>query len=223
MVEKIKYLFRKMMYPHSYDSAALIKHINDCGGKIGIHSHIYASHKHHIDLANIRFVEIGDYCLITEGVVILAHDYSYAVLANVYHDLLRKQRVTKIGNNVFIGMNSIILMGTEIGDNVVIGAGSVVSGKVESNSVYCGNPARRICSLQEYHEKRKKDYLNSAMIYAAKTSMQDNMGVYRCLFEDKEKFYLYLNEHHLNGIDESIIQMFEYTGEKLKWDEIFHQ
>lgn len=50
-------------------------------------------------------------------------------------------------------MNAIILMGANIGDNVIIDAGSVVSGNVESNSVYAGNPAVKICSLQECHKK----------------------------------------------------------------------
>lgn len=49
-----------------------------------------------------------------------------------------------IGDGCFIGMNSIILKGTEIGKNCVVGAGSVVSGKWEDNSIIGGNPARFI-------------------------------------------------------------------------------
>lgn len=41
----------------------------------------------------------------------------------------------KIGNNVWIGANTIILRGTEIGDNYVIGAGCVVKGKYNKGSV----------------------------------------------------------------------------------------
>lgn len=48
-----------------------------------------------------------------------------------------------IGNNVFIGGGATILGGSHIGDNVIIGANSVVSGNVDSNSVYAGNPARK--------------------------------------------------------------------------------
>lgn len=48
----------------------------------------------------------------------------------------------KIGKNVFIGMNSIILKGTIIGDNSVVGAGAVVHGVFPDNCVIAGNPAR---------------------------------------------------------------------------------
>lgn len=223
MIEHLKELYRRIAYPHSYNSTALVSYLNSRGAKVGSHTQIYAPHKHHIDLLNARFIEIGDYCMITEGVVILAHDYSYAVLANVYHDLYRKQRVTKIGNNVFIGMNSIILMGAEVGDDVVIGAGSVVVGRLEGNAVYSGNPARRICSLEEYHAKREQDYVHSATIYATKADSVEEMGVYRCMFEDEESFKQYLKGIHLNGVKPEAISGFHYSGERLKWESMPHK
>lgn len=54
----------------------------------------------------------------------------------------------KIGNNCFIGCNSIILKGTVLGDGCVVGAGAVVAGKFEPNSVIVGNPARVIRTLE---------------------------------------------------------------------------
>lgn len=85
------------------------------------------------------FIEMGDNVQITSGVTILAHDYSYSVCGKNMEALPRKQRVTRIGHNVFIGMNSIVLMGAYVGDNVIIGAGSVVAGHCDDNSVYVGN------------------------------------------------------------------------------------
>ena len=61
--------------------------------------------------------------------------------------------IVRIGNNVFIGADSIVLCNTRIGDNVVIGAGSVVTHDIPSNSVYAGNPAKFICSFDEYRKK----------------------------------------------------------------------
>lgn len=53
----------------------------------------------------------------------------------------------KIGKNVFIGLNVIVLKGSEIGDNSVIGAGSVVSGRIPPNCVATGVPARVIRTM----------------------------------------------------------------------------
>ena len=47
-----------------------------------------------------------------------------------------------IGENVFIGLNVIILKGAEIGDNSVIGAGSIVRGKIPANCMAAGVPAK---------------------------------------------------------------------------------
>jgi len=55
-----------------------------------------------------------------------------------------KSKKISIGENVFIGTNSIILKGTELKDNCVVGAGSVVSGKFSKNSIIGGNPAKVI-------------------------------------------------------------------------------
>jgi len=49
-----------------------------------------------------------------------------------------------IGNNVFIGINCIILSNTTIGDNCIVGAGSVVRGHFPENSIIAGNPAQVI-------------------------------------------------------------------------------
>lgn len=52
-----------------------------------------------------------------------------------------------IGNNCFLGCNSIVLKGTILGDNCVVGAGAVVSGEFEDNCVIVGNPAKVIRKL----------------------------------------------------------------------------
>ena len=54
-----------------------------------------------------------------------------------------------IEKNCWIGMNCIIMKGVRIGKNTVIGAGSVVIKNCEENSVYAGNPAMRIRSIEE--------------------------------------------------------------------------
>jgi len=53
----------------------------------------------------------------------------------------------KIGNNVWIGMNAIILKGSVIGDNSIVSAGSIVKGTFPANSLICGNPAALVKTL----------------------------------------------------------------------------
>lgn len=96
-------------------------------------------------------IEIGDNTIIGVNVKIVDNDFHPISpeerinddYANVAH------KPIKIGKNVFIGMNSLILKGTEIGDNSVVGAGSVVSGKFPNNCIIAGNPARVIKSIYE--------------------------------------------------------------------------
>lgn len=96
-------------------------------------------------------ISVGDNVTLATGVKLLAHDASTARIGGVH----TKIGIVSVGNNVFIGANSIVLCNTRIGDNVVIGAGSVVTGDVPSNSVYAGNPARYICSFDEFAYKHR--------------------------------------------------------------------
>lgn len=66
-----------------------------------------------------------------------------------------------IGNNVWIGANSVILPGVNIGDNSVIGAGSVVTRDIPSNVVAVGNPCR---VLREINENDMKYYYRDMKI-----------------------------------------------------------
>jgi acetyltransferase-like isoleucine patch superfamily enzyme len=52
-----------------------------------------------------------------------------------------KAAPVKICNNVWIGMNAVILKGVTVGENSVVAAGSVVTKNVEANTVVAGNPA----------------------------------------------------------------------------------
>ena len=67
-----------------------------------------------------------------------------------------------IGDNVWIGGDSVILPGVSIGDNTVIGAGSVVTRDIPPNVIAAGNPCRVIREITEedrfyYFKKRKFD------------------------------------------------------------------
>jgi len=88
-------------------------------------------------------ISIGDNVTITDGVKFLTHDGS-TCLAKDEKGRRYKYGKISIGNNVFIGVNSIIFPDVTIGNNVIIGAGSVVNKAVLDNSVCAGNPIREI-------------------------------------------------------------------------------
>lgn len=86
-------------------------------------------------------IEIGDHVAIAYGTYLITHDGGIWC----FRDELKNGDIfgkIKIGNNVLIGTNCIILPNTTIGNNCIIGAGSVVRGKFPDNSVIFGNPAK---------------------------------------------------------------------------------
>ena len=91
---------------------------------------------------------IGQNCDIASGVHIYTHSTTNRVLQNIprtNRDMIQKE-VTTIGNNVFIGANTTILMGCMVGDFSVIGANSVLLERtvVGKREMWAGNPAKRI-------------------------------------------------------------------------------
>ena len=88
---------------------------------------------------------IGDRCSITYGCVILSHDGS----AHRIDPSDNADGTIRLGNRVFIGVNSVVLRNVTIGDNSIIGAGSVVTKDIPPNVVAAGNPARIIRQLPE--------------------------------------------------------------------------
>ncbi len=103
-----------------------------------------------LDYSHCWLITIGNNVTIAPHAQILAHDASTCGVVGY----AKIGRVT-IGNDVFIGAGAIILPGVTIGDGVIVGAGSVVSHSLESGAVYSGNPARRICSMEEFAEKHR--------------------------------------------------------------------
>ena len=103
-----------------------------------------------IDPSHCFLITIGNNVTLSSKVHILAHDASTKV-----HLGYTKVGRVKIGNNVFVGACSIILPGISIGDNSIIGGGSVVTKNIPSNEVWAGNPAKFICSKDEYLKKYK--------------------------------------------------------------------
>lgn len=166
--KKMKLFYFKFLlkYFSRFTSPYLInKILQKEGVTIGDHTIIYDPQSQTIDRERPWMLKIGDYCKITKGCTILTHDYSRSVIRMVDGQVIGEAGMTVIGNNVFVGMHSTILMGTHIGDNVIVGAGSVVSGIVPSNVVIAGNPARIIRTLSEHIAIRKRKMKQEAFLY----------------------------------------------------------
>lgn len=148
------------MYPNCYSSEAYIKHMKKLGVKVGENCHIFEPKLVNIDLFRPYLLELGNNVVLCAKSTILTHDYSHCVVCEKYGRNIGDAKPVKIGNNVFVGIDAMILMGTEIGNNVIIGTKSVVFGKIPDNCVVAGNPAKVICSLDEFYEKRIKKELN---------------------------------------------------------------
>ena len=81
-----------------------------------------------IDLTRPWLIDIGKNVQITIGVKILTHGYDWSVIKGKYGEVLGSAGKVTIGDNCFIGMNTVILKDTNIGANSIIGAGSLVTG-----------------------------------------------------------------------------------------------
>lgn len=159
------YWIKKLILKERASSTDYIKYLRKKGVEIGSDVEIYRPFNTTIDICNPHLLVIGNHVMITGPATILAHDYSWCVLKRKYGNIVGNQRKTVIGSNVFIGWGATILGGSRIGDNVIIGANSVVSGYVEPDSVYAGNPAKKIMGLDEYLKKRQKKQLEEAVDY----------------------------------------------------------
>lgn len=103
-----------------------------------------------LDPSHCWLIEIGDNVTLAPRVHILCHDASTKTFLNY----TKIGRVT-IGDNVFIGAESVVLPGVTIGSNVIVGANSTVTHDVPEGSVVAGSPARVICTLEEYLNKER--------------------------------------------------------------------
>lgn len=122
-----------------------------------------------LDPSHCWLIEIGDNVTMAPRVHILAHDAS----TKTFLDYTKIGKVT-IGNNVFIGADSVVLPNTRIGNNVIIGANSTVTKDIPDNSVAVGNPAKVICTLDDYLN-RQKEQMKTAPKYGDEYTLRGNV------------------------------------------------
>ena len=122
----------------------------DYGTHIEVGKNFYANYN--CTILDVAKVKIGDNCQFAPNVAIYTaghpiHPYSR-------NSLYEYGKEITIGDNVWIGGNTIVCPGVHIGDNVVIGAGSVVIKDIPSWSVAVGNPCRVIRKITDDDKKK---------------------------------------------------------------------
>jgi len=110
----------------------------DYGYNIEVGENFFANYN--CTILDVAKVKIGRNCLLAPNVAIYTAGHPV-------HPALREREYEygisiTIGDNVWIGGNSVICPGVHIGDNVVIGAGSVVTKDIPDHVIAVGNPCR---------------------------------------------------------------------------------
>ncbi len=121
-----------------------------------------------MDPSHCWLISIGDDVTLANKVQILAHDDT----TRIYTGYGRVAPV-KIGDRVFIGANSTILMNTTIGNDVIIGAGSLVTGNIPDDSIAVGVPAKVIGKTSEYIARQKEKMENGLVFDSSYTYQKD--------------------------------------------------
>ena len=115
----------------------------DYGYNIEIGENFYSNHN--LVILDGGKVEIGDNVFIAPNCGIYTAGHPLDVQSR--NEGIEYSKKIKIGNNVWIGGNTVILSGVSIGDNTTIGAGSVVTKNIPKGVLAFGNPARVIRNI----------------------------------------------------------------------------
>lgn len=189
----IKYLLIKA-WKAGMSSEEYVKYLRKHGVRIGEKVNFRDPLHTTIDITRPCLVEIGDNLDINSNFTIMTHDFSTFVFRSYFNDFVNSSGKVKIGSNIVFGRNVTILKGVTIGDNCIIGAGSIISKSIPANSVAVGSPAKVVCSIEEYYNKRKKLQVQEALEYGKELAMVRG-GIENLKINDfVEEWVLFLSE-----------------------------
>ena len=187
----LKLLKTKILGYRAY-SDTYVKYLRSIGVSVGEGVEIFRPFNTTIDIQNPHLLSIGNYVQITGPVTIMTHDYSWSVLKRKYGYIYGNQEKTSIG------------------DNVIIGANTVISGNVDSNSVYAGNPGKKIMTLEQFKKKREGRQLKEALNYIKEFERKRGR-----IPEEKEMDeYFFLFRKKLNNQDRKFNNKINLMGNK---------
>lgn len=130
----------------------------DYGKNIEVGKNFFANYN--CTIIDVAKVKIGDNCQFAPNVSIYTAGHPLHPVAR--NSLYEYGIEVTVGDNVWIGGNTVIMPGVHIGSNTVIGAGSVVTKDIPDWVVAAGNPCRVIREITEedfeyYYKDRKFD------------------------------------------------------------------
>ncbi len=128
-------------------------------------------------------ITIGDRVTVTANVHFLTHDGSLCLFRDDKGRRYKYQPI-EIGNDVFIGINSIIMPGVKIDDKVIIAAGSVVTKSVPSGSIVAGVPAKIIGDFEDFKHKSLNDCISHRDIDFSKSYKERVLEVVSNTYKD---------------------------------------
>ena len=116
--------------------------IEDDGGKIivGYRTTIKGGQ---IAATEGEVISIGEDCMFSHRIEIRNGD-SHAIFSKESNQRINVNKPVKVGNHVWLGADVKVLKGSIIGDDAIISTGAIVTGVVESNSIYAGVPAKKV-------------------------------------------------------------------------------
>lgn len=147
----------------------------------------YMNKRLHIILSEGKNVIVGEECLFALGCWIRTADPH--IIYNVETKLrINNSKNVIIGDHIWCGQDVLILKGSQIGSGCIIGARAVVSGKrLNSNSVYAGNPIRCVKDNVFHSKKSVNDFTN----------------------EDTEKYNKFIDDRYIYSYDKAYKGYFE--------------
>jgi maltose O-acetyltransferase len=141
-----------------------------------------------LDRSHCALIRIGNNVTFAPNVRLIAHDASMKQYLN-----FTRIGLVQIHDDCFIGDSVIVLPGVTIGPRTIIGAGSIVTKDIPKNTVAVGNPARVICSLEEYLLKMKKSAQDSGVLgkeYWEENLTKEKISQMHVLLSSRDGFIL---------------------------------
>lgn len=143
----------------------------DYGSHIEVGKNFFANYN--CTILDVAKVKIGDYCQMAPNVSI--YTAGHPVYPDTRNSMYEYGKEITIGDNVWIGGNTVICPGVHIGNNVVIGAGSVVTKDIPDWSIAAGNPCRVLRTITEADKRTL--FRDEQIDEEAWADIQSRMGI----------------------------------------------